>query len=285
MPLLPPTRRLGFVVGAWLLCRQSLVRADFDPYQLNGGLVSAVAGDRYSIIAADTRLMGASSYDILERQHTRSRLWGIEDQPGLTTADGSLAWTNEEKRVLLKETPVWIGSAGCSADCEMLKRLVRAEVAAGRYFAECHALPASMSVLLSQVLYGRRGFPFYSFCVVAGLDVDGGKVYTYDAIGSYEQVAVASAGTGRELLQPILDRKFASSEEPADDKGALQHCRRLSTKVSCSAKVAVETLIDAYRSVAEREIGVGDHVILCVTEREESGNIQCRVLTVPLKKH
>ncbi len=75
----------------------------------------------------------------------------------------------------------------------------------------------SVANLLQQILYGLRSFPYYAFCVVAGLDrrrrggEKEGAVYVYDAIGSYERVAVCCAGTGRELLQPILDRSFSPS--------------------------------------------------------------------------
>jgi 20S proteasome alpha/beta subunit len=92
--------------------------------------------------------------------------------------------------------------------------------------------PASTALALHHELYSHRGFPYYAFCLVAGLtnparcgddvvtgggsDSGAGSVYVYDAIGSYEQVAVASAGSGREYLQPILDRLF-SSEIDRDD--------------------------------------------------------------------
>jgi len=70
-----------------------------------------------------------------------------------------------------------------------------------------------VATLLLHTLYSRRPFPYYAFCVVAGLDAatGSGAVHVYDAIGSHERVGVACAGTpGREMLQPVLDRLFAS---------------------------------------------------------------------------
>jgi len=211
-----------------------------------------------------------------------------------------------------------IGSAGCASDCESLKRRVRLELDA----LECSSPTGSFGVqsvanLMQQVLYGRRSFPFYSFCVVAGIDQtetrDGncgpGAVYVYDAIGSYERVAVASAGTGRELLQPILDRLFSATQHssegsdlpsdgirrdamavPAGEQrmGVAGSLRPpVQTTVNCSWEEAVNNVAKAYRSVAEREISVGDEIVICLVNTAEvrSGGPEVDVFSYPLKKH
>lgn len=215
--------------------------------------------------------------------------------------------------------PIMIGSAGCASDCESLKRRVRLELDA----LECSFPTGSMGVqsvanLLQQVLYGRRGFPFYSFCVVAGIDQQeshnrgcgSGAVYVYDAIGSYERVAVASAGTGRELLQPILDRLFSGQFQNQADKqiesrdeisrdimavpagkqrmGVAGSLRPpVQTTVNCSWEEAVNNVARAYQSVAEREIAVGDEIVICVVKTSETGDGSpvVDVFSYPLKKH
>jgi 20S proteasome subunit beta 6 len=161
-----------------------------------------------------------------------------------------------------------------------------------------------------------------------------GAVYVYDAIGSYERVAVASAGTGRELLQPILDQLFSSSSlgiarQDDDDGGGSSHDNNhpvsgkksdgggvvissipperqrvgvagslrppVPTTVTCSLEDAVKKVARAYQSVAEREISVGDEVVICVVKSssaevgsgaaaEEEGAV-LRVYRYPLKKH
>ena len=50
------------------------------------------------------------------------------------------------------------------------------------------AAGSAIAQLLSVTLYGRRFFPFYAFCMVAGVDDEGvGAVYGYDAVGSFKR--------------------------------------------------------------------------------------------------
>lgn len=278
-----PRGRRRFHVFFFASCASPLINASFEPYQLNGGLVTAVAGKDYCVVASDTRL--STGYEIYTRRHLTSRLWTAGDDI-LCGPDGSLVL--EEKKISVKTAPIWIASSGCAADCEALKRIIRFEVRASQHWNTALLGVNSISFLLSQVLYQRRHFPYYSFCVVAGLNDGEGAAYVYDAIGSFEQVAVATAGTGRELMQPILDRLFASQHE-ADEviksSGTATMPHVVETRVRCSAEEAVARLIRGYKSVAERDIGVGDSVVLCVTQRNENGDTTCRVMSVPLKTH
>jgi 20S proteasome subunit beta 6 len=284
----------------------AFVAADFDPYQLNGGLVSAVAGRNYVVMATDTRLVGDSGYDILTRNHVSSRIWTAVDtdsfdsdvSKAMFSRDGSIAvdfsnadssQLNSHTILLRKQTlpnlPVLIGSSGCSADCEMLKRNIRSDLRAAKHFTQCTAQVGEVALLLSQMLYSRRGFPYYSFCVAAGLNENNeGHVYVYDAIGSYEQVAVAATGSGRELLQPILDRKFRAII--ADKTDRLQKWGNIpSFQVDATKEDAISILLEGYRAVSEREISVGDTVVFCILEKQNDGQIECQIWSAPLKKH
>eukprot|EP00590_Aulacoseira_subarctica_P003149 CAMPEP_0172422122 /NCGR_PEP_ID=MMETSP1064-20121228/8312_1 /TAXON_ID=202472 /ORGANISM="Aulacoseira subarctica , Strain CCAP 1002/5" /LENGTH=152 /DNA_ID=CAMNT_0013162835 /DNA_START=73 /DNA_END=532 /DNA_ORIENTATION=+ len=135
--------------------------------------------------------------------------------------------------------------------------------------------------------------------IVAGMESSSeknnvGVVHVYDAIGSHERVAVAAAGNGREMLQPILDRFFSVSnlrllEQDTDDDYAnsyptpskdgsaiaAKHQRvglslnpPVKTFVECSCEEAVALLIRAYRAVSEREITVGDEVVVYIVRAD-----------------
>ena len=59
------------------------------------------------------------------------------------------------------------------------------------------------------------------------------------------------------------------------------------THVTCTVDQALQRLVRGYKSVAERDIRVGDSVVFVITRRqhENDGEVSCRVVTVPLKSH
>ena len=385
------------VVTILFILQTTIVSAQkFDPYQLNGGLVAAVAGKNYVLIASDTRLTDGG-YGINSRQYLSGRIWSASSSSSLSlfrstpppisedggnnevsstqsktstvqnslkrfpahwSSDGSLVMpssssidyditTNNIPKIDIADSamissnihsttqtncnlPIMIGSAGCASDCESLKRRIRLELDALEYTTSNSSglSVSSVANLLQQVLYSRRGFPFYSFCVVAGIDYQQqqqqgsgstttgcGAVYVYDAIGSYERVAVASSGTGRELMQPILDRLFSSSNALQTKQKISSHNTNIhkdvmaipagkqrmgvagslhppvQTTVNCSWEEAVRNVVRAYQSVAEREISVGDEIVICVVntssskEKKTGDNDEVAVFRYPLKKH
>ena len=150
--------------------------------------------------------------------------------------------------------------------------------------------------------------PFYSFCLTAGIDAKTqlGNVHVYDAIGSHERVAVGAVGSGREMLQPMLDRLFSTSnllEETASHQTAeiqvgkqrkgLLLTPPVRTFVESEVDEAVEFIVRGFKSVAERDINVGDEVIVCViktdlndeAETDYSSKGKVAVIKFPLKNH
>lgn len=274
-------RLCSFIMTIATLVEVVVPESNFDPYAANGGLVSAVAGKDFCIIAADTRMSG-SGYLLHSRNHLASRLWTVNDDPIMTQVEETLrsSYDSEsppavvERQLALSQAPMLIGSSGCTADCRALQSDLRADLRVASHLGQAKIqVPDQVATTLSQMLYQRRGFPYYAFCVAAALDAESqrGQVYVYDAIGSYEQVAVATSGTGREALQPILDRMFETARESP-------------RQVEGTASNAVRKLCQAYRSVSEREIEVGDKLVLHVTEVLDGGMVNCKVIVVPLKE-
>ncbi|CAN0052418.1 unnamed protein product [Ectocarpus sp. 6 AP-2014] len=212
--------------------------AGFEPYANNGGTVVAVAGPDYCIIAADSRL--SDGYTILSRNVTRvHRLSG----------DTHLA------------------TAGCWADTQGLLRLL--EYLIRDYEMEQRRTMGTKAVsrMLSTHLYYRRGFPFYTFNIVGGLDEEGiGAVYGYDAVGSFERVRVACAGGGLSLMQPVLDRLDAA--EAVTGAGGGGRAGREQPVVAVGLEEALALVRRAFVAGGERDISLGDEVEIVVVTRQ-----------------
>ncbi|KXZ44113.1 hypothetical protein GPECTOR_73g634 [Gonium pectorale] len=144
--------------------------------------VVAVAGEDYCIVAGSTRM--STGFSILTR-------------------DASMLLQLSDKVV--------IASAGMQADRKALHKLLQHR---NVMYQHNHGRPMSVSAtaqLLSNTLYYKRFFPFYTFNLCAGLDEQGrGAVYNYDAIGSYERSGYFCQGSGKELIQPVLDNQLGA---------------------------------------------------------------------------
>jgi 20S proteasome subunit beta 6 len=64
----------------------------------------------------------------------------------------------------------------------------------------------AVAQLLGNTLYYRRFFPYYAFCLIAGIDDNGrGCVYGYDAVGSFKRDDYGCMGSAQNFLWPLLD--------------------------------------------------------------------------------
>lgn len=143
-----------------------------------------------------------------------------------------------------------IATGGCRTDVQSLHKLldIRMQQYKDAHKREMHT--HSVAQLLSNTLYYRRFFPFYAFNIVGGIDKEGkGAVYTYDAIGSFERVKYASQGAGQKLMIPILDN-------------VVGHKNRMDEKVTYKIEEVVELVKDVFITAGEREIMVGDSVVI-----------------------
>jgi 20S proteasome subunit beta 6 len=206
------------------IAQDSKQHAEFNPYVNNGGTVLAVPGKDFVIAAGDTRL--STGYSILSRQS--SKLYQLTD-----------------KCVII--------SAGMQSDASTLHKTMHARLV---HYEHQHGKPMSTEAIgqmLSNMLYGRRFFPYYTFNLVAGLDQEGrGIVYGYDAIGSYQSVEVGAAGTGQTLIQPLLDNQVAYKNH------------RLIPQTDLDLDRALSLVKDAFTSAGERDIYTGDSVRIAI---------------------
>mmetsp|Transcript_60146 Transcript_60146/g.191075 ORF Transcript_60146/g.191075 Transcript_60146/m.191075 type:complete len:240 (+) Transcript_60146:152-871(+) len=205
--------------------------ASWSPYDNNGGTCLAVAGDDYCIVAADTRM--STGFSILSR--------------------------NESKLMQMSDTCV-LASAGFLADAKTLQKRLHARHVIYQHNQNKPMSCPAMAQLLSNTLYMKRFFPFYTFNICAGLDSEGkGCVYGYDAIGSYERSGYMCQGSGQSLMMPVLDNQLNSPspllQPPQEDKNKL------------SEEQALDLVKDCFATAGERDIYTGDKVEIIIMNK------------------
>ncbi|KAL0479022.1 26S proteasome subunit beta-1 [Acrasis kona] len=200
----------------------------FEPYVNNGGTTLAIPGKDFVIAAGDTRL--STGYSIHTRQS--SKVFQLTDKCVIVTA-------------------------GMQSDASTLHKTMHARLV---HYEHAHGKQMSTEAIgqmLSNMLYGRRFFPYYTFNLVAGIDSKGqGVVYGYDAIGSYQSVEVGAMGTGQSLIQPLLDNQVAYKNH------------QLVPSKELDLERALSLVKDSFTSAGERDIYTGDSVEIAIITQE-----------------
>ncbi|KAJ1605861.1 putative proteasome subunit beta type 1 [Cryptosporidium canis] len=200
------------------------VEHSFNPYMNNGGSCVAVAGDDFVVIAADTRL---------------SKMYRIASRSVPKTCQLT------DKCIL--------ACSGMYADITALRKMLLAKI---KLYEFEHNKPPSINAiaqLLSCILYSKRFFPYYSFCLLSGLDEHGkGVVYGYDAVGSFDQHKFVALGSGGSLITSILDNQISGNNQ---------------TSFESMDKMGIINIVkDSITSASERDVHTGDSAEIIVID-------------------
>ncbi|OMJ86105.1 hypothetical protein SteCoe_12463 [Stentor coeruleus] len=191
----------------------------FNPYNDNGGTVVAVAQGSRVVIGGDTRI--SNGYNILSRNYNK---------------------------VTQLTSTTFIATSGQVTDAQALHKLLLAKVALYKHQHGNEPSLRALSKLLCVTLYSRRFFPYYTFNLLCGVDDDGqGKVFGYDAIGSFDELKYGAQGSGQQLSISILDNQMKGTNR---------------TDSYSFNSDPVGLVKDVFNAIAERDIYTGDHVLI-----------------------
>jgi 20S proteasome subunit beta 6 len=127
----------------------------------------------------------------------------------------------------------------------------------------------ALAQMLSITLYQRRFFPYYSFCILGGVDEAGkGAVYCYDAVGSFEREYCRASGSASALIQPFLDNQIGKKNM----EGVTFETMELND--------VIRIVKDAFTSATERDIYTGDNLQIFIVRKDQPVEVQVH----PLKK-
>ena len=105
--------------------------------------------------------------------------------------------TNKSTKKLFKITEnIGFAAYGLIGDFQVLSKILRAQANLYELDAGAKISTSSMGKMVSNYLYSRKMFPLYTNLVIAGVDKDGPKLFTLDAIGSLIPDDYGTVGTG-----------------------------------------------------------------------------------------
>lgn len=178
----------------------------------------AIAGPDFVVVGGDTRLSNGG-YSIQSRNVPK--LFGITDRCCLATS-------------------------GMQADAATLRKVLNYHTTMYKHTHQKDISTPAVSQMLSNTLYHKRFFPYYTFNLVCGVDAKGvGKVYGYDAIGSFEEIPYGCVGSSMHLITSLLDNQVGFKTQPTNRK-------------VLSLEETVSLMKDALTCAGERDIYTGD---------------------------
>ncbi len=145
---------------------------------------------------------------------------------------------------------------GLIGDFQILVKILRAQANLYELDAGDRINTQSLAKLVSNFLYSRKMMPLLTNLVVAGVDKDGPKLYTLDAIGSLMPDDYAAAGTGMLLSYGILEAEYKSDMTIAEGEKLVEKTIRNAIKRDAMSGNGIDLLIITKDGAEEKSIEI-----------------------------
>jgi proteasome beta subunit len=160
------------------------------------------------------------------------------------------------KKVFQLTNYIGIAAYGLIGDFQMLTKIMKAQANLYKLDARERITTKSMGKLLSNYLYSRKMYPLYTNLIVAGMDKDGPKLYTLDAIGSLIPEDYGTAGTGMMLSMGILEAEYDSEMTVAQGEELVEKAIRNSIKRDAMSGNGIDILTITKDGASEKFIEI-----------------------------
>lgn len=205
----------------------NFLQTSFTPYQNNGGTIVSLNFQDLSIVASDTRII--SGFSIPSRETTR---------------------------IIKISENILLSTTGMRADMLILQEKFKQIVNSWEIDNIKSASVSNGAYVLSSILYSRRFFPFYTFNILTGKELDGRVLgFSFDAVGSFEICQAISSGSGQHFIQPILDSQF---------KHPLDRCESKKSMIIKNIMLIKHLFLKA----SKRNIEIGDGIQIFIFTRK-----------------
>ena len=152
------------------------------------------------------------------------------------------------QKVFKLEDKIGAAVAGSTGDVQSLIGLLRAEVSLYRLKEGRPISTKSLAQMSSNLLHGRRNFPYIAEGIISGIDNGGPLLYFFDPVGGkLEERKFAAGGTGATVAYGVLEGEYKDGLDT--DEGA-----RLAAK-------AIQTAI-------ERDAATGEKIVVAVVDKK-----------------
>lgn len=121
---------------------------------------------------------------------------------------GTLIAHKKTQKLFKIDDNIGLTVAGLVGDAQILARYLRAEAELYRLKRGVRMPVKSAATMLSNILNGRRYFPYWVQLIVAGVDDDGYHVYSLDAAGGSIPDDYVTTGSGSPYVYGVLEDHY-----------------------------------------------------------------------------